>query len=144
MPPSKAWVGIDLDGTLAFYDKYRAGHIGEPIKPMVEYVKTLLENDVEVKIVTARASTSLIIEDEEAFEAEMILIRNWCFKHLGKRLEVTDSKDFNMVFLVDDRAVTVEMNTGEFIVSPPSISSIKWHDDKANPGNPEYDGSGRS
>lgn len=135
---SKGYVGIDLDGTLAYYDKWRGPeHIGEPIKPMVDYVKTLIAAGIEVKIITARAATERILEDEDLYNKMMIGIRQWCYKHIGKRLEVTAEKDFGMVFLVDDRAVTVEKNTGEFIVSPPSISSIKWHDDPKNPENPD-------
>jgi len=138
MSNSNGWVGIDLDGTLAKYDKWRGPeHIGEPIAPMVEYVKSLIANGIEVKIVTARAATSRILEDEDLYNTVITKIRQWCYKHLGKRLDVTAEKDFGMVFLVDDRVVAVEKNTGEFLTSPPSIASIKWHDDPKNPGNPD-------
>ncbi len=135
-----AWVGIDLDGTLAHYDEWKGPeHIGEPIAPMVEYVKQLLAAGIKVKIFTARVCTERWIADEDEVNKIISAIRNWCKKHLGERLDVTAEKDFNMVFCVDDRAVSVEKNTGEFLVSPPTISSVKWHSDPKNPENPEND-----
>jgi hypothetical protein len=37
------WIGVDLDGTLAFYDQWRAFHIREPIPLMLERVKRWLD-----------------------------------------------------------------------------------------------------
>ena len=113
------YVGIDLDGTLAYYDTWKGvEHIGEPIQPMADYVKTLLGLGVEVRIFTARVQ-----EGKKAIKA----IRAWTKKHFGQELYVTDKKDMNMVFFVDDRAVSVERNTGVFLVEPPSIDTIANH-----------------
>lgn len=50
------WYGFDLDGTLAFYDKWRGiNHIGKPIKPMVDLIKKMHAEGKRVKILTARA-----------------------------------------------------------------------------------------
>jgi hypothetical protein len=52
---NKGWIGVDLDGCLAKYDKWVSiDHIGEPITPMVERVKRWLREGREVRIFTAR------------------------------------------------------------------------------------------
>lgn len=103
-----AWVGVDLDGTLAHYDGYRGeGHIGEPIAPMVANVKAWLAAGVEVRIVTARVADS----NTETWTTRTAIAR-WCKEHLGRILIVTASKDYGMVRLWDDRAVQVVKNTG--------------------------------
>lgn len=140
---SEGWVGFDLDGTLAVYDGWKGPeHIGEPIGPMVDYVKELLAAGVEVKIVTARASISRMIADEEMYNRVISSVRQWCLKHLGQRLEVTSEKDFSMVMLFDDRTVTVEKNTGRALspmLSATALAShINWHHSPNNPENPDY------
>ena len=122
MSSLKGWVGIDLDGTLATYDRWRGvDHIGEPIAAMVEYVKTLLWAGIEVRIFTARVQ-----EGARAIQA----IERWCMEHIGVMLPITDRKDFSMVFCVDDRAVSVERNTGRMLVEPPEIGVVLRHWDK--------------
>lgn len=128
------WVGIDLDGTLAKYDRWQGiQHIGEPIEPMRQFVLKLLRAGVEVRIFTARCQ-----EGPEAIDA----IETWCNVHLGQVLPVTDRKDFGMVFYVDDRAVSVTANTGEFLVQPPDISWVAFHASSKNPANPDYQADG--
>lgn len=97
------WVGFDLDGTLARYDGWSGGnHIGAPIAPMIERVKDYIARGVEVRIVTARAG----------LPEQVPPIVEWCLRHIGQALEVTDRKDFGMILLYDDRAAAVEFNTG--------------------------------
>lgn len=104
------WYGIDLDGTLAYYDGWKDWkHIGEPIPKMVEFVKYLLSQDYAVKIFTARVH-------DEVNKAEIItLIQDWCEAAGLPRLPVTNVKDFGMIRLYDDRCVQVKINTGEFV-----------------------------
>ena len=98
-----SWVGVDLDGTLAHYDHWISEkHIGEPIPAMVDRVKRWLEKGIQVKILTARAIDLDVVQ----------LIQEWCYKHIGQTLEVTNKKDFGMFELWDDRAVRVVKNTG--------------------------------
>lgn len=130
------WVGFDLDGTLAVYDGWRGvGHIGEPIMPVVALLTELRAAGVEVRIFTARC--------QEGREA-VLVIEQWCLHHLGEILPVTDRKDFGLVFFVDDRAVSVEMNTGKFLVTPPSVAAVAWHHSPHNPDNPDYVGPARN
>lgn len=99
------WVGVDLDATLAQYDGWHGPyHVGAPIPKMVERVKTWLDAGIRVKIFTARASTG--------DRATIYAIEQWCDRHLGQVLEVTCSKDYEMIELWDDRAVQVVPNTG--------------------------------
>lgn len=108
------WIGVDLDGTLAVYDSWRGvNHIGEPVKPMVERVKTWLKEGKQVRIFTARvfAPTDDAMRQRDA-AISMINIGIWCQQHLGQILPITCSKDFGMIELWDDRCVTVIPNKG--------------------------------
>lgn len=107
------WIGVDLDGTLAHYDGWvGVHHIGEPIEPMLVRVKGWLAAGRTVKIFTARVAGHGMPIIGGGVEDAITPIREWCVKHLGQELEVTNVKDFGMVELWDDRAVQVEMNTG--------------------------------
>lgn len=121
---SKGWVGVDLDGTLAFYDHWRGpDHIGAPIPAMLERVKKWLSEGIDVRIFTARvdagtAALSMGNLDGEAYRNVKSVERNihrWCLKHLGRELPVTCKKDFGMIELWDDRCIQVIPNTGRTI-----------------------------
>lgn len=97
------WIGVDLDGTLAYYDGWKGpDHIGDPLPEMVKRVTHWLSQGVEVRIFTARASVP----------EQVPPIQAWCLRHIGLVLPVTNVKDFGMVELWDDRAVRVIPNTG--------------------------------
>lgn len=103
------WIGVDLDGTLAKYDGwFGPQHVGEPVIPMLNRVKAWLKQGYDVKIVTARVSMRDPVELKESRDA----IEKWCLEHVGKVLEVTNEKDFNMIQMWDDRAVSVRKNHG--------------------------------
>ena len=110
---SKGWICVDLEGTLAFYDRWRgATHIGDPIEPMVDRVKEWLAAGKDVRIFTARVShdgTPRRIQEAEDARAAII---KWCQAHLGAPLSVTNAKDYAMIELWDDRAVQVKQNVG--------------------------------
>ncbi len=110
---NSGWIGVDLDGTLAHYDKWRGiDHIGEPIMPMVERVKKWLKDGETVKIFTARMHGHGV-EVIGVGPADVLTpIEQWCEKHLGQKLPVTNIKDFGMIELWDDRCVQVIPNTG--------------------------------
>lgn len=109
---SDGWIGVDFDGTLAHYDSWGDGGLGEPIPVMAERVKTWLAAGHEVRIVTARVSRDAQFH-ERSEQADAI--RAWCLRHLGQALKVTCEKDFSMRVLFDDRCVQVIKNTGEQI-----------------------------
>lgn len=103
------WRGVDLDGTLAFYDGWKGiEHIGDPIPLMKMRVEQWLERGDTVKIMTARAGVPECIP----------IIQDWCEKHGLPRLEVTDKKDFAVIEIWDDRAVCVRANSGEILGRP--------------------------
>lgn len=104
-PPKNpnGWVGVDLDGTLAHYEGWQGPeHIGEPVPIMLNRVQQWLKSGLKIKLVTARAA------DIDSH----VIIHAWLLKHGLPVLEVTDRKDFNMLWLWDDRAVAVATNTG--------------------------------
>lgn len=107
---SNKWIGVDLDGTLAHYEKFEGPEIiGEPIEPMVNRVKQWLEDGKNVKIMTARAAPQKGVRPQDVEEA----IRKWCVENIGQELEITFQKDQNMEELWDDRAIQIIKNTGE-------------------------------
>ena len=107
MQMAEGWIGVDLDGTLAYSDgSWRGPHyIGAPIMPMVRRVREWLVSGIEVRIMTARVCDG----DPEGSRP---YIENWCRKYLGQKLPVTNEKDYDMIELWDDRAVQVIPNTG--------------------------------
>lgn len=116
-----AWLGVDLDGTLAYDDGCIAeDHIGEPVPLMLQRVKDMLSAGYDVRIFTARVDGGLVALDMGLVDAHRYkdtdritnVIQDWTEKHLGVRLPVTCKKDFGMVALYDDRAIQIIPNTG--------------------------------
>lgn len=97
------WIGVDLDGTLAWYDEWRGvDHIGPPIPAMIERVKNWLSEGKDVRIFTARIQ----------FEGAAQPILDWLHENGLPPLPITNVKDSYMHELWDDRVVQVERNTG--------------------------------
>jgi hypothetical protein len=123
----REWIGVDLDGTLARYDKWvHHTHIGEPITPMVERVKGWLEEGKNVKIFTARMD-GFNIANPNASPSQQIsevraAIEKWCLEHIGSILPITNSKDYWMTELWDDHCVQVESNTGRLVAHKTSCN----------------------
>lgn len=112
------WIGVDLDGTLAEYDEWvHHTHIGDPIPIMRGRVMQWLDRGINVKIFTARVYCDEDGDPTEAAEAKEA-IESWCQQHLGIVLPVTCTKDYGMYELWDDRAITVQKNTGRIIMHP--------------------------
>lgn len=119
----KGWIAVDFDGTLAEYTEWKGmANLGEPVPAMLERVKAWLAEGQEVRIFTARADDPVGV----------LNIRNWCQVHLGQRLEVTNTKDFGMIELWDDRAVQVEKNTGRTVGEAYLEEITALHQDLAN------------
>lgn len=119
MPLNKEtdWIGVDLDGTLATYERGDYNKLGpyvfgDPIWSMVERIQKWCAEGIKVKIVTARHSGGRDpVHDQSLAEA----IAEWTFTYIGHKLEVTNAKDGFMHELWDDRAVAVETNTGRVL-----------------------------
>ena len=111
-PPrlEQTWIGVDLDGTLAYEAEWRGiEYIGDPIPRMVSRVKQLLADGENVRIFTARASH---LQSEEEREIAIQRVEAWCEKHIGTRLPVTNEKDHFLKYFLDDRAISVVCNKG--------------------------------
>ncbi len=106
----KGWIGVDLDGTLAYYNGWKgATVIGDPVPKMLDRVRGWIADGQEVRIVTARVSPV----NADALISRMA-IQKWleekCF--LGN-IPITHEKDYLMLELWDDRCVQIIPNTGE-------------------------------
>ncbi len=98
------WIGVDLDGTLAEYEG-TCMSIGKPVPMMLNRVVQWLDQGIEVRIFTARASNPSMIP------AIKIWLKEWGLPDL----KITCCKDFEMITLYDDRCIRVEANTGKLI-----------------------------
>lgn len=118
MNDNSGWIGVDLDGTLARYEGFQGvDTIGEPIGPMVERVRRWLEQGKNVRIFTARMHGHGMAIIGGGIADVKTPIEQWCLKHLGAVLPITNVKDFGMITLYDDRCVQVIANTGELVGS---------------------------
>jgi hypothetical protein len=109
-------IGVDLDGTLVKWygtssAEYVPDKLGEPIVEMVNRVKVWLSKGYEVVIFTARAHPAHTVDADIAKMA----IRKWCRETFGVELEITCMKDPMMTRIYDDRAITVEKDTGRIL-----------------------------
>lgn len=113
----RPWIGVDLDGTLAHYDKWVAWNvIGEPVPRMMDRVRAWLAEGKRVRIFTARvafAEDTCYVTSQPFTRADITkVVQDWLELHGLPRLPVTHEKDFQMTELWDDRAVQVVPNTG--------------------------------
>ena len=116
MPELNQWIGMDLDGTLAYAEEFHGEEvIGEPIPAMVERVKDWLRAGETVKIFTARATSGPAIQE----------IKAWLQRTGLPDLDVTNLKDPAMKLCYDDKAVQVIKNTGRLMVGP-QIQEGHW------------------
>ncbi len=105
----KKWIGVDFDGTLAHHVSGESFDIlGAPIPIMINRVKRWIKEGWEVRVVTARVSSTYGDSGKQK-----MMIRSWCVDNIGTVLHVTAEKDGEMIELWDDRAVAVENNTGQ-------------------------------
>ena len=103
------WIGVDLDGTLAHYDKWEGPHkIGKPIKKMAAKVNSWHKQGKIVKIITARVGN----QPKRYVDYVTGKIHEWLELNGMPRLEVTATKDLGMVEMYDDRCVQIVPNTG--------------------------------
>lgn len=118
----KGWVGVDLNGTLAVYHGWRGIRAtGPPIASVVEHVQLLLRKGVTVQLFTARAAS----DSEYAG-----YVNEWMQEHLGAILPITDRKDKNLLYTLDDKAVVVKKNTGVFLTQVPKLEKAfdgRWY-----------------
>jgi hypothetical protein len=144
---AKPWIGFALDGTVAIY---RGGQgiddIGGEIRPMVELIRALHRKGMCVKIVTARVAPreqpetkpNPFIENNWTIRdpgkrpwllkpewTALEFVQEWCQYHLGFVPEITHQKDHLMLWLVDDRTVQVEPNTGRILGRLPADLNIQ-------------------
>lgn len=113
-----SWIGFDLDATLAEWGEGTSNEqdinkIGNPIPLMLARLQEHMAAGHECRIVTARVSGPR--EDPMFVTTQRRMIEEWCEKWIGKKLAITNEKDFQMWILYDDRAKQVIPNTGQLV-----------------------------
>lgn len=108
--PPIGWFGFDFDETLVGPTLEPWPAFGHPIPAMVQIVKNLLAQGVECRIVTARVCR---LQSQEQTDMQRKMIEDWCAVQFGRKLKVTNEKDYNMWALFDDRAISVGKNMGK-------------------------------
>lgn len=112
----QGWIGVDFDGTLAVYDGWKGpAELGEPVPAMLERVRRWLAEGRDVRIMTARVYTDGTLPRNIEATLARHAIAAWCNEHIGRVLQITCQKDYGMIELYDDRAVSVEANTGRLL-----------------------------
>jgi hypothetical protein len=123
-PGNKGVKLVDLDATLAeYHGMENTFNIGVPVPEMVTRVKEWIADGFIVKIFTARVDGGEaarrrglpkdICDKYNDVNAIKKMIQEWCMYYIGFPLEVTNCKDFDVVEIWDDRAVSVIANTGK-------------------------------
>lgn len=117
----KRLVAVDADRTLFFYDKEKSRlpdgrfniyYLGAPIPEVVEACRMLLAQGHDFRIFTARAFPR---PDGSHVEACRV-IEEAALKLFGRRIQVTCMKSFEFDEIWDDMAISIEANTGRFLV----------------------------
>lgn len=116
-PKVHGTIAVDLDGTLARYDKWVAWNvIGPIIEPMKQRILTWLAEGKEVVIFTARAGYDTDTCRVSGFtftrDDVVAVVQGWLEANGLPRLAVTHEKTDAMIEIWDDRAVQVVSNTG--------------------------------
>lgn len=107
------WIGVDFDGTLC---QDNTAERERPVAAMLARVKAWRAQGIEVRIVTARASKHG--QNGAERELQLAFLRSWMREYIGEELPLTAEKDYAMKELWDDRAVTVEKDTGRALAEP--------------------------
>lgn len=94
------WVGFDFDGTLVTYPPKAGQEYGDDIPVALTQLRIIRNMGMKVKIVTARAGCP-----ETAFYTHVI---KWLYDHGLSDVDITDRKDYGMLLLFDDRAITMK------------------------------------
>lgn len=103
----KHHVAVDLDGTLAEYDRWRGNHhIGQPVAAILDRVIALLKDGHEVTIFTSRVAGDWPDHIKD-LEQTRRYIEMWCHEHVGRILPVTAIKHGWFTEFWDDKALGV-------------------------------------
>lgn len=117
---------VDLDGTLAFFDRWGTiGDIGEPIPIMKKWVLYWISKGIKVKIFTARA-----------YKKESIpFIKKWLILNgFPPNLDITNIKGIDCTRLFDNNAREVINNTGIIVdrLNEFNTKELKNTDEESN------------
>lgn len=91
--------------------------IGKPLSKRVAQIKDLIAKGTDVRIFSARVAD----DPQDTARAE---IEAWSEKNLGKKLPITDAKDDNEAWILDDHANVVPNVDTPFDIPP--IPKGKW------------------
>lgn len=109
------YIAVDFDRTLSSHENGEGiNKLGVPIEKMINRVKSWIQMGIKVKILTARVAPHPHIPGFNP-ENQRELIHEWCKIYGLPELDVVCYKDMDMIELWDDRAISVNQNTGDAV-----------------------------
>jgi histidinol phosphatase-like enzyme len=98
-------IAVDFDGVLATYSSWdkQGSDVGDPIPKMIERVKKWIDEGKQVVIFSVRGG----------YPDQIKQVKEFCKKHIGRELDVTNVKKYTFAEIWDDICIHVEKNTGE-------------------------------
>ena len=107
----KKTIFVDFDKTLAYHEKgWGIKKIGGPVHRMLDRVKTWINEGHKVVIFTARVS-----HDEKTNEQQRRNLYEWFEEQGLPKLEITALKTADADEFWDDKAKSVDVNTGKAV-----------------------------
>ena len=104
------WVGFDFDGVLVEFPAPGEPY-GRDIPDMVNLLRLLLDHGITVKIFSARAGNPI----------SKSIVQSW-LNLRGLNIPITDTKDFSLVAIFDDLAIT--SRAGTLLTPLPIVNTI--------------------
>lgn len=121
---SNVHIALDLDKTLAEYHSgWGIEKVGRPIGPMVENVLRWLKMGYRVTIFTARVAEvgKKGVRSEAFIRRQVLMIHNFLERAGLPLMDITATKYPHFTHFVDDKACSVEPNSGMTRYFPPEL-----------------------
>lgn len=119
--PKNIHIAMDFDKTLAYHEsEWMDTKVGEPIQPMIQFLKACLARGYPVTIFTARVSPTY--HSDAQIKKSMLEIREFLKKAgIEEDLPITCEKLPIFSHIFDDRAYHVIPNTGVIV---PTVTTL--------------------
>jgi len=113
------WVGFDFDGVLVQFPDARSfaltgRNYGADNEAPLSFLRMLKQAGVEVRIFSALAGD----------DGSRAIVQRWLDEHELSGVAITDKKDFEMVAMLDDLAITIDPADGQPVTHVDAMNAI--------------------